>query len=132
MQKNQIHVRRAELVSGLQRLFGIVNEAEVDDFDAGPLEILLHHAQIAFEPRLEPLELRPVGVEADAEESDAGWFHKSSEITRNFRPATSLIYRKILPPLAGGRQSCMLTAGSTRWPVFRLKANQAALWNLNR
>src|SRR5208282_251485 len=76
--------------------FWIINEAKVDDFDAGAFEIFLHAAQTAFEPLLESFELRPVGVEADAEKSDARWFHGTVEIIRKSRHATSLICRKII------------------------------------
>src|ERR1035437_2812363 len=71
VQENNVHVRLAEFVAGLQSLFWIVNETKIHDLDAGTFEFFLDSADVAFETRLESLELRPVSVEADAEKSDA-------------------------------------------------------------
>ena len=71
VQKNHVHIRRTKFVSGFKRFFGIVNQAEVDDFDAGAFEFFLDGSHITFEPRLEAFELRPVSIEADAEKPDA-------------------------------------------------------------
>ena len=51
-----------------------VDQAEVHDFDAGPLEPRRHLRHIAFEPLLESRKLRPVGVESDAEQAHAQGF----------------------------------------------------------
>src|ERR1039458_6849850 len=70
VEKNQIHVRLAKFVAGFERLHRIVNEAEIHDLDAGTLKLFLDDANIAGEARFESLELRPVSIEADAEQSD--------------------------------------------------------------
>ena len=71
VEKNQIHVGLAKLMSGVERLGHGINQAEVDDFDAGTFEPVADDAQIAFESRFQSLELRPVGFKADAEKADA-------------------------------------------------------------
>ena len=70
VKKDHVHVRLAEFVAGFQRLHRIVNQAEVDDLDAGTLQFFLDGADIAFEARLETFELRPISVKADAKKSD--------------------------------------------------------------
>ena len=60
---------------GLERLHRRIDEPGVDDLDSGPAQPFGHHVQVAEQPRVQPVELRPVGVEADAEETDAHVSH---------------------------------------------------------
>jgi len=71
VQENQVHIRLPELVPRRERLLWRVHEAEVDDLDARQRQFLRDAREVAFEPLLQARELRPVGVQADAEESDA-------------------------------------------------------------
>jgi len=57
----------AEGMAGLEGPLRGVDQAEVDDHDAGMLEPVLNPLQVTLEPLLQPWELRPVGVQADAE-----------------------------------------------------------------
>ena len=70
MQENQIHVRPPERMPRVERLLGRIDQPEVDDLDTLPRELLLDDTEVSLEPFLEPDELRPVGVEADAKQSD--------------------------------------------------------------
>ena len=54
----------------VERLLGRIDQPEVDDLDTVPRELLLDDAEVSLEPFLQPVELRPVGVEADAKQSD--------------------------------------------------------------
>jgi len=60
----------AEGMAGLEGPLRGVDQAEVDDHDAGMLEPVLNPLQVTLEPLLQPWELRPVDVQADAEQSD--------------------------------------------------------------
>ena len=71
VQEDQVHVRAPELPPGLAGALGVVHQAEVDDLDARPRELLRHAGHVALQSFLEPGELRPVSVQADAEETDA-------------------------------------------------------------
>ena len=70
VQEDQVNVRLAEHVAGIEGPLRSVDQAKVDDHDAGMLELVLNLLQVTLEPLLQPWELRPVGVQADAEESD--------------------------------------------------------------
>ena len=70
VQEDQIDVGLAEVVAGTQRLFGRVDQAEVDDLDARAASFSSVCCKIAFSRSFEPVELRPVGVEPDAEQAD--------------------------------------------------------------
>ena len=69
-------------MAGGQRLYRIVNETEVHDLNAGAFELFPDRADVAFEARLEPFELRPVSVKADAEQSDAESLFHNLQKTR--------------------------------------------------
>ena len=74
MEENQIHILAAEAVARFERFRGRVDQPEIDDLHAGPLEHFCDPGEVAFKPSLEFLELGPVSVQADAEKSDAEWF----------------------------------------------------------
>jgi hypothetical protein len=58
------------------RAFGrSVDQAEVDHLDLGAPQAIGHSAEVPFQPCLQAFELRPVGVEANAEQSDPGVVH---------------------------------------------------------
>ncbi len=59
----------AEGMAGLEGPLRGVDQAGVDDHDAGMLEPVLNPLQVTLEPLLQPWELRPVDVQADAEQS---------------------------------------------------------------
>ena len=70
MQKDHVDIGAAKFPAGRIGAVRRVNQAEVDHLDAGPRELLRHAGDVTFETFLESGELRPVGVESDAEESD--------------------------------------------------------------
>ncbi len=71
VKENQVHVRLAETVAGFEGLGRGVNQAEIDDFHAGAAQMLVHLLEITFQARLQAFELRPIGVQTNAEQSDA-------------------------------------------------------------
>ena len=76
MEENKIHFLAAEPVTGLERLRGRVDQAQIDDLDIGPGEHFRDPGEVAIKAFLEPFKLGPVGVQADAEKSDAERFHE--------------------------------------------------------
>ena len=50
---------------------GVVDQAEVDDLDARSPKFLGYARQLAFKAFLETGKLRPIGIQADAEKTDA-------------------------------------------------------------
>jgi hypothetical protein len=57
-------------MTGFHRLLRRINEPEIADFNAGSSEFMRDLAEVAFEARFESFKLRPVSLEADAEQSD--------------------------------------------------------------
>src|SRR5205814_9378329 len=78
VQKNQIDIALAELMPGFKRFHRTVDQAEVDDLNAGPLQSLLNDRDISLQPLFQPRELRPVGVQPDSEQADFQWTHIAS------------------------------------------------------
>ena len=70
IEEEQVHVRSAEVVARSQRFLRSVDEAKVDDINVGPPKRLCHRRKVPFETRFEPRELRPIRVEANAEDAD--------------------------------------------------------------
>ena len=71
MQDDEVHIGAAKGVARHHRLFGVVDQAQVDQFDAGPLDALGDLGEIALQPLVQPLELGPVGVQANAKQANA-------------------------------------------------------------
>jgi hypothetical protein len=71
VQKQQIDVRAPECMARVCRFLRAIDQAEIDNFHARPIEALRHSVGVFLEPSLQPLELRPVSLEPDGEESDA-------------------------------------------------------------
>ena len=69
MEKDQIDIGAAELMAGGEGFFGCVDQAEVDDVDIGLAEKLSDLDDVGLQAVFESRELRPVGVEADTEQS---------------------------------------------------------------
>jgi len=69
VQEDQVHVGLAETMAGLHRLLRRVNQAEIDDLDAGPAELLRHARKVALQPLLEAGELRPIRIQPDPKET---------------------------------------------------------------
>ena len=80
---------------GVERLFRRVYQPEIHDLDAVAHELVLDDGEVTFEPFLEPCELRPVGVEADAEESDFSGVHGSMNKSLGFRRCGRMTLHKV-------------------------------------
>jgi hypothetical protein len=65
-------------VSCALRLFGSVDQAEIDNLDTWALELCGDLTDIAREALAQSFELRPIGIQSDAEETDAqrGYFRR--------------------------------------------------------
>jgi len=70
VREDQIYVLLPETVSRVQRLGRRINQPQVNDIDPRPLEPSTDEAHIIFQARFESFELRPVGIQTDAEETD--------------------------------------------------------------
>ncbi len=55
-----------------------IDQPDIANFDAGASEFLRDLTEISFEARLQSIELRPIGLESDPEQAEAGWvlFHR--------------------------------------------------------
>ena len=67
VKKDQIHVLLPEAMSGFKGLERRINQAEIHHLDSGAFEPVADDPDITFEALFESFELRPVGVQADAE-----------------------------------------------------------------
>ncbi len=72
MEENEIDILAAEGMTGFEGLGHGIDEPEIDDFHPVAGEFGMDGGEVTFEPFLESGELWPVGVQADAKESDAG------------------------------------------------------------
>jgi hypothetical protein len=72
VQENQVHILPAELAAGGEGRIRGVDEPEVGQLDPGAGQFPGDAGEVALEARLETGELGPVGVEADAEQAEAG------------------------------------------------------------
>ncbi len=70
VQEDQVDVGGAEVVAGVERSLGRVDEAEVHDLHARAAELLLDAAEVAAEAFFQPVELGPVGLQSDAKEAE--------------------------------------------------------------
>ena len=64
-------------MSGFKGLERRINQAEIHHLDPGTVEPSVDDPDITFQALLEPFELRPVGVQPDAEQPDpkrSFWF----------------------------------------------------------
>ena len=71
IEENDVHLRAPEEAPGLGGALRRIHQTRVADFDSGASEFVRDLGDISLEAFLEALELRPVGLEADAEKSDA-------------------------------------------------------------
>ena len=71
MQKDQIYIRLAELVSRRERLLWRMDVAEIHDLHSGALELASYLVELASESGFQPGKLRPIGIQTYAEEADA-------------------------------------------------------------
>ena len=71
MEKDQVHIRATEFVARANSLFRRIDQANVDHLDVLIRQAFLNLAVIAFEAVFQSLELWPVCVQADAEQSNA-------------------------------------------------------------
>lgn len=71
VEEDEIDIFTAEGVAGLVGFLRGVDETEVDDLHIGAGEFPGDGAEVSFEALLEAGELRPVGIQSYAEESDA-------------------------------------------------------------
>ena len=54
MEENEVHIRRAKVVSGLESLFRSVDEAKIDDLDSWPPKLFLDDSEVVLEPLFNP------------------------------------------------------------------------------
>ena len=78
VQEDEVDVRLAKRMPGVEGLLGRVDQAEVDDHGPRVLQLPLDTLEIAFQPFLQPGELGPVGVQPDAEQADLERVHGGS------------------------------------------------------
>ena len=71
IEENDVHLRAPEETPGLGGALRRIHQTRVADFDSGASEFVRDLGDISLEAFLEALELRPVGLEADAKKSDA-------------------------------------------------------------
>ena len=67
----QIHVGPAARVSGLAPALRRIHQAQLLDRGAGLLQPRAHLAHVAFQPRAQPVKLRPVRIQPDAAQAHA-------------------------------------------------------------
>src|SRR5262249_12704311 len=72
VEKHQLDALAREKLACLARALRRVDEPRRDDLGTEPAQLLFDPPLVALEPLAQTLELRPVGVEADPEEADAG------------------------------------------------------------
>ena len=131
MQEDQVDVLPAELATRGVGPIGVVHKARVDDLDAGARQFLRDATEVTFESLLESGELRPVGIEADAEQTDAEQrgVHGTAECSGSRPPAESgshLARQHIARDLSLGSRGS--TKGGTLVPRSA-PVRRAALWS---
>ena len=62
-------------MSRIQRLFGRINEAEIDDLDAGPSKLPFDLGEIPLETFFQPRELGPISGKANSKKADTECAH---------------------------------------------------------
>ena len=70
VEKNQVHIGLAKLVTGSDGFFGRIDQPQIDDIDSGCSEKMSNTRDVAFQAFLQTRELRPVSIEANTEEAN--------------------------------------------------------------
>lgn len=71
VQKDEVHILPAEAMPGFHSSGRRVNEAQVDNFHPGPGQLVRHDPQITLQTPFQTLELRPISLQANAEQAGA-------------------------------------------------------------
>ena len=115
MKKNQIHVLLPEAMSGFKGLERRINQAKIHHLDSRSSEPVANDPAITFEALFESFELWPVGVQADAEESntkrsfcfDLHFMRRNSFAWFNKPTATPAMFETKNLTRAGSSNNCM-------------------------
>ncbi len=71
MEKDQIHILATKSMSSLHGLRGAIDQTQVHHVHSWTLQTLAHYLKITFQTLLEPLELRPIGVQTNAKKTNS-------------------------------------------------------------